>query len=394
MKSFIKLLFCIVTSLTTINAQEIKTIKATVSSGEHIYNDSEYKTWEKLFDKYYNEDYESLNNEEKEMIDKLEMIEGPYTQGVGCSWYCGGGPYEITASSILPSNDSLYVSDNIHDFNLLTAWVPDTKQEVIGAKINFHFKPFSPRVTQIKIYNGYIKKHDLWKKNARVKKLKLYVNNKPIAILELQDTTAEQSFKFEPLNSKVENRESIITFEIIEVYKGSKYDDVAISEINFDGLDVHCFAAGTKISLPENKTKNIEEIIKGESILTYNENNQSLEETEVTQVVKVYHNNLIKIQFGNQSIITTNDHPFFIKNKGWASLNPAKSNTDYIQDAPVKQIELNDYIYIPESGEYLQITEIKPITKPQITYTLEISKGSNFIANGALVKTEKIINLN
>jgi len=28
-------------------------------------------------------------------------------------------------------------------------------------------------------------------------------------------------------------------FEILEVFKGDKYDDTAISEIYFDGIDVH-----------------------------------------------------------------------------------------------------------------------------------------------------------
>lgn len=393
MKSFVKLILCILTTVITANAQEIKTIKAIETGGENIYTKSESEMWQKAIGNYINNIYNSLSKEDKGMIDKLEMLEGPFTQGPGCSWYCGGGPSEITTSSILPSKDSLYASYNIHDFNLLTAWIPNTKEEVIGAKINFHFEPHSPRVTTIKIYNGYIKNYDLWKKNARVKKLKLYVNNNPIAILELEDTTAEQTFKFEPLNPKSET-ENIISLEIIEVYKGTKYKDVAISEINFDGLDVHCFAAGTKITLPNNKTKNIEDIINGERILTYNENNDSLEEAEVTQVVQAYHNNLVEIKFGDKSITTTNDHPFFIKNKGWASLNPTKSNSDYIQDTPVKQIELNDYIYIPENNGYLQITQINPVTQPQVTYTLEITKGSSFIANGALVKTETVISAN
>ncbi|MDG1014836.1 MAG: hypothetical protein P8O09_06440 [Flavobacteriaceae bacterium] len=40
-----------------------------------------------------------------------------------------------------------------------------------------------------------------------------------------------------------ENFQSIpnwkIRFEILEVYKGDKYDDTVISEIFFDGIDVH-----------------------------------------------------------------------------------------------------------------------------------------------------------
>lgn len=30
-----------------------------------------------------------------------------------------------------------------------------------------------------------------------------------------------------------------LKFEIAEVYKGTKYDDVVITEIYFDGIDVH-----------------------------------------------------------------------------------------------------------------------------------------------------------
>ena len=51
--------------------------------------------------------------------------------------------------------------------------------------IEFYFEPFSPRVTVIEIYNGYFKS-GAWEDNSRVKKFKLYVNNKPYAILELR----------------------------------------------------------------------------------------------------------------------------------------------------------------------------------------------------------------
>ena len=46
-------------------------------------------------------------------------------------------------------------------------------------------------------------------------------------------------------------------FEIVEVYKGEKYDDTALSEIYFDGMDVHCFLAGTKILMSDNPRKYI-----------------------------------------------------------------------------------------------------------------------------------------
>lgn len=89
------------------------------------------------------------------------------------------------------------------------------------------------------IYNGYIKNYDLFKANARVKTFRLYINNVPYAILELSDTTAQQSFKIEPVRSTIKNKDLVLTFEILEIYEGDKYKEVAVSEINFDGLDVH-----------------------------------------------------------------------------------------------------------------------------------------------------------
>jgi hypothetical protein len=67
----------------------------------------------------------------------------------------------------------------------------------------------------------------------------MFVNGKPTAILELKDIKNTQSFKINPIQSTDSTRDLILTLEILEVYKGTKYDDVAVSEIGFDGLDVH-----------------------------------------------------------------------------------------------------------------------------------------------------------
>lgn len=75
----------------------------------------------------------------------------------------------------------------------------------------------------------------------------MYFNDKPFAILNLADSRQEQHFKFEPLGyGDRQNWEELnkkpswtIKFEILDVYKGDKYDDTAITEIYFDGIDVH-----------------------------------------------------------------------------------------------------------------------------------------------------------
>ena len=69
--------------------------------------------------------------------------------------------------------------------------------------------------------------------------MKLYINDKFYAILNLEDTRHTQDFKTELLGRLESEEEMVLKFEILEVYKGNKYEDTAISEIFFDGIDVH-----------------------------------------------------------------------------------------------------------------------------------------------------------
>lgn len=168
--------------------------------------------------------------------------------GGGCSWYCGGGPNKVTASSELGSQGSnSYKASNAHDLSYKTAWVEGVSGSGIGEFLSYNFSPESPRITDIIIVNGYVKSEKAYLDNSRVKKLKVYLNDKPLAVLNLKDLRSKQAFKFDPIGNS--NRQDIkalklqpgwtLKFEIMEVYKGAKYDDVAITEIYFDGIDVH-----------------------------------------------------------------------------------------------------------------------------------------------------------
>lgn len=109
----------------------------------------------------------------------------------------------------------------------------------IGEYVEYHFKAESPRITQIQIANGYVKTEKAWFENARVKTLKMYVNGKPYAMLDLRDTRALQIFDVPVLGRNNGDKDWVLRFEIAEVYKGDKYDDVIISEIFFEGIDMH-----------------------------------------------------------------------------------------------------------------------------------------------------------
>ncbi len=237
------LIFLLLFSISSINWQSLETLKPNLGI-ENNYSKSEFEYWKNainLLSQINNSEneveYSEMNMYNQKAVDSLEMGYGPMTQGVGCSWYCGDGPYKISSSSILKDSPN-YSEQNIHDFDLLTAWVPKSKNG-IGESISFHFKPKSPRINAIVIYNGYLKTKQLYKDNARAKKIKLIIDNKTIAVLELEDTTASQRFEIDPILSTIEGKDLVMTLEIMESYEGEKYTDLVISEINFDGIDVH-----------------------------------------------------------------------------------------------------------------------------------------------------------
>jgi len=196
-------------------------------------------------------DWSEYTAEELALIEKYDVeMKGDLWNVMegGCSYYCGAGQYEVETSSYLASNRGLnYTSENLTDFSYETAWVEGKEDYGIGESIRFEFVATHPRVTTIIIVNGYVKSDDLWKKNSRVKSLQMYIDDVPHAILMLKDANDEQVFKFDPIgHSEREDTEKLsqmppfsIRFEILEVYKGDKYTDTAITEIYFDGIDVH-----------------------------------------------------------------------------------------------------------------------------------------------------------
>lgn len=193
---------------------------------------------------------EDLTPEERRILNETNETMEDYWDviGGGCSWYCGGAPQEVTASSALkPQGTNSYGADNAQDLSFKTAWVEGVPGYGVGEYLLYKFSSTSPRITDIIVINGYVKSERAYRDNSRVKKLKMYLNDTPYAILLLDDQRSRQRFKFAPIGHG--NREDgkalkllpswTLKFEILEVYKGLKYDDVAITEIYFDGIDVH-----------------------------------------------------------------------------------------------------------------------------------------------------------
>jgi hypothetical protein len=357
------------------------------------------KMCEQLWQRLINTNLDDLSPEDRKLVESCEDEEGYYdVEAPGCSWYCGGGPNEITASSSLPPGGSItYAASNAHDLSYKTAWVEGVPGYGIGESLTYRFNPESPRITEIIVVNGYVKSEKAWRENSRVKKLKLYVNNKPYAFLNLADSRHEQHFTVEPLgNNDRANWDLLkqqppwtLKFEIVEVYKGTKYDDTAISEIYFNGLDVHCVAAETRVTMADGTEKSIHEIKRGDHVLSYNYWHQAYLPARVTDVFASPHGSLQRYIFDGFEINATDDHPFLLEGNRWASLNPEKSMT-YTSNhgVVIRLLQPGDRVSVASPEGFATLNKTEPLTEQRLTYTLQLDIGTNFIANGIIVKAE------
>lgn len=294
---------------------------------------------------------------------------------------CAQGLSAGHASSTLKGQGSkTYSLMNLTDDNPMTAWVEGQPGYGIGEW--FEVKGINVNV----IYNGYQSSPSNWKNNSRVKRFKVYIDGIPNCFLDLTDEMGAQYFEL-PHYINWENKYNY-KFEIVEVYKGDKWDDVCISHIDHEGC---CFASTTMIQLKENMGQMVDKLQEGVEILCINlEDNQTFH-AAVKTTIKQRHLSLLDVRTASHQISITADHPLYIKNKGFVSLSSLMSEFgqeltwDYLVN---QEIEVMVYDQETATTYFEKIESIEKIEGDFMTYTiLSIDKASSYIANGFVNKT-------
>lgn len=391
---FLSLLTVILAENKIINLFPVSIKELNFSNEEEQKFDENYKKFETLLSKMSEKEieYEDLSKEDKKLYNSVDQTWSDYWQTItdGCNWYEGGGPVGIGASSYLgeATGNTDYLSYYIHDFSYKTAWVEGVTGDGIGEWIEFYFENSAP-VTAFVISNGYVKNKKLYLENSRAKKLKLYVNGKVYGFLNLKDICSEQRFEVPPIKFQ-KDKTSVLRFEIMEIYKGTKYDDTVVSEINFDGIGVHCFPKGTKITMSDKSLKNIEDLKEEDEILSFNRDTKIFQSSKIMDLKNSVHDNFIKYKFDDLVIKVTDDHPFLGEN-GWLSFNP-ESSKQYKGFDNIEKIKIGDFISFYNNGILLK-RELKDISKSESieeAYTItKLKNGDTFIAEGAIVGVEE-----
>lgn len=140
--------------------------------------------------------------------------------------------FTVEASSILKETVSgktkVYSLLNISDNNLTTAWVEGSEGDGVGEWISFSSQEKFD-LDRLHLTNGYSKSESLYYKNNRIAEIEVISSAGEKRYFDFKDNKLSmQTFNvgFKDITG--------IKIVISKIYKGTKYNDVCISEINFN----------------------------------------------------------------------------------------------------------------------------------------------------------------
>ena len=169
----------------------------------------------------------------------------------------------------------------------------------------------------------------------------------------------------------IDREELVGEFEVYHILDVKDNHTYFANDILVHNFKYTCFVAGTEITLADGDVKNIEDIVVGEEVLTYNEENGVNEIGVVGDLKQHEVDSIVRITLDNEIVInTTSEHPFYVNGKGWV-----KAGELEVLDTCKKY-----------NGEESLVSTVDVIEETHTVYNLlNVSENHNFYANGILV---------
>ena len=160
-----------------------------------------------------------------------------------------------------------------------------------------------------------------------------------------------------------------------------------------NGILTHnkCFPSGTKITMGDNTIKNIENVVSGEKVFSYNLKTNEKDVSLVGEVEEL----IDELFVLNEGMIeTSNQHPFYVLKKDgskvWASLDKEATILNFPTLHYVKELELGDKLLTQDDG-WVELTSIEKKPGSYTAYNLlSVGENENYYANGFLVHNESV----
>ena len=211
---------------------------------------------------------------------------------------------------------------------------------------------------------------DGWKSLKVNDKIKDYMEDTPLQIGDFIQTTKGWVGvkKIQKQKTGKVNRVYNLSVDVKESYFANNYL-------------VHnkCFVGDTLITMADGTYRPIENIKVEDLVFTQNGNEK------VNEVVSPIHNNIVELMFSNgNSTKNTDDHPYYVIDKGWCSIKPKLSTELY--DVKCEQLEVSD-IFIDDEDVQIKLLNIERVNGEFKTYTFS-TDSKTYYANKLLVHSE------
>jgi len=170
-----------------------------------------------------------VENPPEEIIEPVEPTPEPPVEGNTPPTFTW-----ISASSSLASQGKFsYKPELTTDGKMETAWLEGVSGNGIDESILYSAET-DQKVSEIVLYNGYLKNNTTFVNNGRFKKISIEFSDGTIITKEISKQTYNEAKKGYKISLEEPVNTTSVKITILDVYKGSYYTDTALSGISFN----------------------------------------------------------------------------------------------------------------------------------------------------------------